>query len=105
MMRVFKQRTAYEVRISDWSPDVGSSDLVKGHRAGAEMHVKVQERGREVLLFRKQPCKRRGDGRSADAASHADDGGRHPAPVRVRVMRSGGENGRAACRERGDQYV
>src|SRR3546814_4628793 len=24
---VFKQKTAYEVRISDWSSDVGSSDL------------------------------------------------------------------------------
>src|SRR3546814_5753582 len=26
----FKQNTAYEVRISDWSSDVCSSDLVKG---------------------------------------------------------------------------
>src|SRR3546814_8353704 len=25
----FKQKTAYEVRISDWSSDVGSSDLVR----------------------------------------------------------------------------
>src|SRR3546814_10059007 len=27
---VFKQKTAYEVRISDWSSDVCSSDLAKG---------------------------------------------------------------------------
>src|SRR3546814_10217947 len=26
-MFVFKQKTAYEMRNSDWSPDVGSSDL------------------------------------------------------------------------------
>src|SRR3546814_9062578 len=26
----FKHRTAYEMRISDWSSDVGSSDLVTG---------------------------------------------------------------------------
>src|SRR3546814_5568304 len=26
----FKQKTAYEMRISDWSSDVGSSDLVVG---------------------------------------------------------------------------
>src|SRR3546814_8943043 len=25
---VFKQKTAYEMRISDWSSDVGSSDLI-----------------------------------------------------------------------------
>src|SRR3546814_10490086 len=31
----FKQKTAYEVRISDWSSDVCSSDLgVAGHRRG-----------------------------------------------------------------------
>src|SRR3546814_4567846 len=28
----FKQKTAYEVRISDWSSDVCSSDLVSGSR-------------------------------------------------------------------------
>src|SRR3546814_19499083 len=31
----FKQKTAYEMRISDWSSDVCSSDLV-GSRAGRE---------------------------------------------------------------------
>src|SRR3546814_17418610 len=30
MFFFFKQKTAYEVRISDWSSDVCSSDLVKG---------------------------------------------------------------------------
>src|SRR3546814_8666359 len=29
----FKQKTAYEMRISDWSPDVCSSDLKKGETA------------------------------------------------------------------------
>src|SRR3546814_5676409 len=28
----FKQKTAYEMRISDWSSDVCSSDLALGHR-------------------------------------------------------------------------
>src|SRR3546814_10147348 len=31
----FKQKTAYELRISDWSSDVCSSDLVARLRAGA----------------------------------------------------------------------
>src|SRR3546814_4411021 len=30
----FKQKTAYEMRISDWSPDVCSSDLETGEWAG-----------------------------------------------------------------------
>src|SRR3546814_11352914 len=30
----FKQKTAYEMRISDWSSDVCSSDLVGAHRRG-----------------------------------------------------------------------
>src|SRR3546814_17857276 len=32
MFILFKQKTAYEVRISDWSSDVCSSDLVLGYR-------------------------------------------------------------------------
>src|SRR3546814_10041077 len=37
----FKQKTAYEMRISDWSSDVCSSDLVEiaGPRRGARKHV------------------------------------------------------------------
>src|SRR3546814_7909276 len=30
----FKQKTAYEMRISDWSSDVGSSDLAALYRRG-----------------------------------------------------------------------
>src|SRR3546814_5572715 len=33
---VFKQKTAYEMRISDWSSDVCSSDLTVGPRTGDE---------------------------------------------------------------------
>src|SRR3546814_1650973 len=32
----FKQKTAYEMRISDWSSDVCSSDLMDDFRAGAD---------------------------------------------------------------------
>src|SRR3546814_3488753 len=34
MVFFFKQKTAYELRISDWSSDVCSSDLVAGRDAG-----------------------------------------------------------------------
>src|SRR3546814_6253980 len=32
----FKQKTAYEMRISDWSSDVCSSDLLQGQRLALE---------------------------------------------------------------------
>src|SRR3546814_7131527 len=42
---VFKQRTAYEMRISDWSSDVCSSDLVdRGVGADALRHDAVDHR-------------------------------------------------------------
>src|SRR3546814_15810356 len=34
----FKQKTAYEMRISDWSADVCSSDLVESGRSGEGPH-------------------------------------------------------------------
>src|SRR3546814_17314976 len=34
----YKQKTAYDVRISDWSSDVCSSDLRIGERAGTKVH-------------------------------------------------------------------
>src|SRR3546814_13768991 len=35
----FKQKTAYEIRISDWSSDVCSSDLIKPERPDQSDHV------------------------------------------------------------------
>src|SRR3546814_18597860 len=40
---VFKQKTAYEMRISDWSSDVCSSDLLHA-RIGDELHEAVADR-------------------------------------------------------------
>src|SRR3546814_6277359 len=58
----FKQKTAYEMRISDWSSDVCSSDLrqavVGGVLVGARGDVavgviaRVQERDRQVVVVR-----------------------------------------------------
>src|SRR3546814_8518342 len=43
----FKHKTAYEVRISDWSSDVCSSDLVLRGKPGAR-RVEVTARGKVV---------------------------------------------------------
>src|SRR3546814_18257545 len=77
---LFKQKTAYEWRISDWSSDVCSSDLVplhhqqprRAHRPLRDAEQRVHARRAEVLLFK-----------------HVDLD----------------EIGRASCRERVCQYV
>src|SRR3546814_9976285 len=100
----FKQKTAYEMRISDWSSDVCSSDLLLGAQ-------------RSLL----------GEAEGDDAAGEAVRHGHHPGIVRVQhrgaVFRQAGDDlglflgdrldrmerleeiGRASCRERVCQYV
>src|SRR3546814_8722430 len=47
----FKQKTAYEMRISDWSSDVCSSDLVdhRHHARGRQRHPLVGQAVAEVV--------------------------------------------------------
>src|SRR3546814_6300724 len=46
----FKQKTAYEMRISDWSSDVCSSDLFRGVLAAlANRCVYAHDRAREMM--------------------------------------------------------
>src|SRR3546814_3050263 len=72
-----KQKTAYEMRISDWSSDVCSSDLRRlDHLLAGELDRRVD---------RLQPVERQRIGRE------------HPS-VRAEI-------GRASCRERVCQYV
>src|SRR3546814_2110865 len=72
----FKQKTAYEMRISDWSSDVCSSDLPgrlePAHLRIGDIHVEM-DRGSEILS---DPLDRRHE-----------------------------KIGRASCRERVCQYV
>src|SRR3546814_9041238 len=92
---VFKQKTAYEMRISDWSSDVCSSDLNlllvavahQAERAGGDAvgEAPVDE---GVLLAVGDPDLRR---------TRLGDGGAEVLPV--------GEIGRESCRERVCQYV
>src|SRR3546814_6381008 len=46
----FKQKTAYEMRISDWSSDVCSSDLVHEFLVGVARHARVRVRRRHQQL-------------------------------------------------------
>src|SRR3546814_20079207 len=44
MIFFFKQKTAYEMRISDWSSDVCSSDLRREHARGQRLLREVLQR-------------------------------------------------------------
>src|SRR3546814_9261523 len=99
----FKQKTAYEMRISDWSSDVCSSDLQVGTKALEQFlelrHHEDQQQG-------------------ADTDRHRDHAGRVEqclldlALQRFDAFLVGGDGiehgveiGRASCRERVCQYV
>src|SRR3546814_5956649 len=43
MVFFFKQKTAYEMRISDWSSDVCSSDLMVSARGGETIHAEFAQ--------------------------------------------------------------
>src|SRR3546814_3001870 len=101
----FKQKTAYEMRISDWSSDVCSSDLVAALRArigGVEEDAValIDDRalGRAAL--------QRHAAGEVDAVRPGDvigeDVDRHR---RIFGKLARNEIGRASCRERVCQYV
>src|SRR3546814_5888526 len=95
----FKQKTAYEMRISDWSSDVCSSDL-------AELAYTAFLKG---LRFRFERLQLRID--IAWFAHHKSPLSDYAAMIeeaqfqRSRVAGADWEIGRAACRERVCQYV
>src|SRR3546814_3586907 len=88
----FKQKTAYEMRISDWSSDVCSSDLQPGQFAAGQPPPRD-----DIVLLRDIPLR--------STCEH------HMAPIRgvAHVAYLPGERvveiGRASCRERVCQYV
>src|SRR3546814_4763552 len=96
----FKQKTAYEMRISDWSSDVCSSDLRqllrRSARSGqANPGERLQGTGDQ----------RRGGGRGSQAASGVHPESARQGAAQRRGRQTSGEIGRASCRERVCQYV
>src|SRR3546814_14458022 len=114
---IYKQKTAYEMRISDWSSDVCSSDLRhlllsrrqhalwrgQGFRAGPRGrpfrdggYERDTESGDKAHLITPSR-KREGNDRHKTAAKPSPNGLRFESQ-RVKI-------GRASCRERAWQYV
>src|SRR3546814_13637863 len=119
---VFKQKTAYEMRISDWSSDVCSSDLVAADLPGAAGDRLADHRCAQHLVV-EDDGERAADVLAGHVAELAGAGAVEPerddrlagalvdAGARVGEMVAGdrhpvdAENGRAAWRERGCQEV
>src|SRR3546814_6855378 len=83
----FKQKTAYDMRISDWSSDVCSSDLSGGDRPRADAPCPWP-----IAVGRLDPIY---PGRDEPNAQRAE-------PAQGRAAR---QIGRESCRERVCQYV
>src|SRR3546814_4405410 len=93
----FKQKTAYEMRISDWSSDVCSSDLMFPQQpvilATAPTWFRDKNKGRREA-FADNPSNMEACFRAHRVRHWQDDN--HPQGYQI---------GRAACRERVCQYV
>src|SRR3546814_4091465 len=89
----FKQKTAYEMRISDWSSDVCSSDLVAHQR-----RFEVAALGQRFAVSIEASAKRAHH--LADVLADDEITDAELADLAVHV-----EIGRASCRERVCQYV
>src|SRR3546814_8507457 len=92
----FKQKTAYEMRISDWSSDVCSSDLIgTWARYSPDLEVEAERRIEDLIAHRITPTL------SENLAHLLEDtvDGRVTRFVWLRQI------GRASCRERVCQYV
>src|SRR3546814_5819213 len=95
----FKQKTAYEMRISDWSSDVCSSDLNLSETAPAARPVAAKDAAalQDAILYRDDNIIALN--KPAGLAVQGGSGqSRHLDGMLEEI-------GRASCRERGCQYV
>src|SRR3546814_15242778 len=92
----FKQKTAYEMRISDWSSDVCSSDLLEpareGQRQGRYRHAQQLERH---VLTASVPAARRD--RPGTKARKQGAGRRLARITPARTPTAGSTSGRGPC--------
>src|SRR3546814_5052514 len=95
----FKQSTADEMRISDWSSDVCSSDLnhsAEGAGGGAESRIRAT---------RHQGARKRAEEFSRAGRPAVQPGGRKERGAIEGPAPAGRAIGRASCRARVRQYV
>src|SRR3546814_3754003 len=92
----FKQKTAYEMRISDWSSDVCSSDLVRPYEKDGRMK-RARFTEEQIIGVLKEV---------EAGAKTADLARRHGvSEATIYNWKAKYEIGRASCRKRVCQYV
>src|SRR3546814_4543637 len=105
MFFFFKQKTAYEMRISDWSSDVCSSDLSRllpdAHDSGRRLPAEARRLRRILRPAFARYLPPRARARRTDLPAVLPMGRR----LVRRRLRHLDEIGRASCRERVCQYV
>src|SRR3546814_5970472 len=89
----FKQKTAYEMRISDWSSDVCSSDLPAASAASQLVRSEERETWEELRTLRRKLAEEHG------VPPYVI----FPDATLLEMLRS--QLGSASCRERVCQYV
>src|SRR3546814_6805922 len=97
----FKQKTAYEMRSSDWSSDVCSSDLLK--RSSDAFSERVQQISAKLQLVGRQLADLEAKERTLEDALRRRQ--LLPANLPFGTPFMDPEIGRASCRERVCQYV
>src|SRR3546814_5428216 len=99
----FKQKTAYEMRISDWSSDVCSYDLVM---AAARKKKTASKAKRKATGKRKAAPKKKAAAKKSPARKKA--AGKRGATAKPKTpakRKASAQIGRASCRDRVCQYV
>src|SRR3546814_3673923 len=103
----FKQKTAYEMRISDWSSDVCSSDLMNRPPVSISALATPPIRKRETAIRPSAPV----DANSYHGSAQNNNRRRHYGREFLigKLVQNKSNNcykiGRASCRERVCQYV
>src|SRR3546814_8499080 len=87
MLFFFKQKTAYEMRISDWSSDVCSSDLLDEVSVAPDARIGLEVGGAVALVVRVVPEADRHAGEGLHADQLALLAGHRPAAVVVDLYR------------------
>src|SRR3546814_1050979 len=112
----FKQKTADEMGISDWSSDVCSSDLKRVRSAALHLDARIGQEGRRLNMDELNVLRARAFARARDEERRPQDvmalvrqkqirGAYAEAAVALARTGEADEIGRASCRARGGQYV
>src|SRR3546814_15811554 len=83
----FKQKTAYEMRISDWSSDVCSSDLDQHHRVRDQAVEPGRIAGDQIHSHRQQQHGERRGRRPGAVGKKVPEHVKRPAGTRAKVRR------------------